>query len=64
MTYFCPECYKDVSKPTEEVVSCDRQGDKFIMYLCPTCGEEIVESYECPIHGTDAPDGYGNCAKC
>ena len=56
--YYCPVCEKDVAD-SEAVAPPLMDG-----WLCPTCGEELVESYECPIHGTDAPDGYANCAKC
>ena len=26
--------------------------------------EPEIEPFECPVHGTMAPDGFGNCAKC
>jgi len=57
--YYCPNCDKDVAEPEWEAITRFRS-----IPLCPTCGEEIVESYDCPIHGTAAPDGLGNCAKC
>ena len=32
---------------------------------CKKCGGmDVVEQYECPVHGVMAPDGVGNCAKC
>jgi len=60
--FYCTVCEKDVERPDHEWVGADASG--YVADLCPTCGEEIVESYDCPVHGTDAPDGFGNCAKC
>ena len=68
MTYFCPNCEKDVAEPDKYAIADpELEGERWFqptICYCPDCGVEIVESWECPIHGTDAPDGYGNCAKC
>ena len=56
--YYCSVCEKDL---TEDEAVADPLG---LGFMCPKCGSQIIESYVCPVHGTDAPDGYGNCAKC
>lgn len=61
--YYCPDCDTETEAPAIDKLKL-KSGEIVEVEVCPTCGSDIVESYECPIHGTNAPDGLSNCAKC
>jgi hypothetical protein len=62
--YFCETCgvisWEDVIFCTLDAYS----GPDDFDALCKKCEQEVIEQYECPIHGVLAPDSAGGCAKC
>ena len=63
--YWCETC-QDVKQRGYDTVHELLYPSECWQFHCKKCGSEVSrhETYDCPIHGTAAPDGYGNCAKC
>ena len=64
--YYCENCKKVLN---DDQVGGSIKKSIALNYEIPSldcidCETEVIEQYECPIHGIDAPDGAGNCAKC
>ncbi len=63
--YWCETC-QDVKQVGYDIEVWREMSDRILGPRCKKCATlvEPHETYDCPIHGTAAPDGAGNCGKC
>jgi hypothetical protein len=64
--YYCCEKCGVISWEDVNFASLDAYAgpDDYDLHCGKCGGMDVTEQHECPVHGVDAPDGYGNCAKC